>query len=131
MQGSPTRWRGFWQQQGWGRQPMRGLVLRFSADRIEGEGSDVIGPFTFQGQFRGDGSVVLVKQYIGRHQVLYRGQYDGEGTIFGEWSIGEYWRGPFVLHRDRERLVEEELGARVPESDAELVEVGQAGGRMG
>jgi hypothetical protein len=90
---------------------MRGLVLRFSADRIEGEGSDVIGPLTFQGQFRGGGSVVLVKQNLRRHQVLYRGQYDGEGTIFGGWSIGEYWRGPFVLHRDRERLAEEELRA--------------------
>jgi len=38
---------------------------------------------------------VLVKQYVGRHQVLYRGSYDGEGTIRGEWSIGAHWRGIF------------------------------------
>ena len=25
----------------------------------------------------------MVKQYLGRHQVLYEGQYDGEGTISG------------------------------------------------
>jgi hypothetical protein len=76
---------------------MRDLELRFSAGRIEGHGVDIIGPFTFRGEYDDSGSVVLVKQYLRRHQVVYQGRYDGEGTIFGEWSIGELWRGPFAL----------------------------------
>jgi hypothetical protein len=94
------RWRGYWEQRAYGRQPMRDLVLRFSAGRIEGQGVDLIGPFTFRGEYDQTGCVVLVKQYLRRHQVLYRGHYDGEGTIFGEWSIGELWRGPFALSPD-------------------------------
>ena len=30
----------------------------------------------------------MVKLFLGRHRVLYRGRYDGEGTIHGTWSIG-------------------------------------------
>jgi hypothetical protein len=94
------RWRGYWEQAWWGRQPMRDLVLRFSAGKIEGQGVDVIGRFTFRGEYDQAGSVTLVKQYLGKHQVLYRGRYDGEGTIFGEWSICPWWRGPFALTLD-------------------------------
>ena len=39
----------------------------------------------------------MVKQYLGRHQVFYQGTYDGEGTIFGEWSIPPLWSGKFAL----------------------------------
>ncbi len=91
------RWRGYWEQAYFGRQVMRDLVLRFCAGRIEGHGADLLGPFTFQGEYDETGAVVLLKQYLKRHQVLYRGRYDGEGTIFGEWSIGEGLRGPFAL----------------------------------
>jgi hypothetical protein len=90
-------WRGFWQQKGWGQQLMHDLQLRFEGGVIEGEGRDIIGPFTFRGKYDNRGSVTLVKQYLGRHSVLYRGSYDGEGTIFGTWSIGEIWSGPFAL----------------------------------
>jgi hypothetical protein len=91
------RWRGYWQQAGFGRQRMRDLVLHFDAGRIEGRGVDIVGPFTFEGEYDETGAVVLVKHYLKRHQVLYRGRYDGEGTIFGEWSIDEQWRGAFAL----------------------------------
>lgn len=90
-------WRGYWEQYGYGRQLMGPLELHFSDGKITGEGRDCIGPFTFAGQYNERGSVVLVKQYLGRHQVLYRGEHDGEGTIFGQWSIGEYYSGPFAL----------------------------------
>jgi hypothetical protein len=93
-------WRGYWEQPGWGRQPMNDLVLRFAGGAVEGEGTDCIGPFTFRGRYDGQGTVTLVKQYLGRHQVLYRGAHDGEGTIFGRWSIGEFWSGPFALRAD-------------------------------
>jgi hypothetical protein len=90
-------WRGYWEQAGWGRQAMTDLELRFTGGLIEGEGRDVIGPFTFHGTYDERGNVRLVKQYVGRHQVEYLGTYDGEGTIFGRWSIGELWSGPFAL----------------------------------
>ena len=101
------RWRGYWEQAVYGRQTMRDLVLRFSAGQIEGEGVDIIAPFTFHGEYDERGNVVLVKQYLNRHQVLYRGSYDGEGTIFGEWSIGEAWRGPFALSPERHEISED------------------------
>ena len=78
-------WRGYWDQQGCGRQLMGPLALRFRDGRIEGEGRDVIGRFTFAGEYDDHGAIRMVKQYLGRHQVLYQGTYDGEGTIFGEW----------------------------------------------
>jgi hypothetical protein len=95
------RWRGYWEQVSWGRQPMQELILRFSSGQVQGHGVDVIGPFTFRGEYDEVGSVVLVKQYFKRHSVLYRGRYDGEGTIFGEWSIDESWRGPFALRPEK------------------------------
>jgi hypothetical protein len=96
-------WRGYWEQAGWGRQLMDGLVLRFADGLVEGEGSDCIGPFTFSGRYDDHGGVVLTKQYVGRHSVLYRGTYDGEGTLFGRWSIGSQWSGPFALSPVRRR----------------------------
>ncbi len=90
-------WRGYWEQTFWGRQPMHDLVLHFGGGRVEGRGTDIIGRFTFSGTYDTHGNVTLVKQYLGRHSVLYRGTYDGEGTIFGHWSIGEAWSGPFAL----------------------------------
>ncbi len=90
-------WRGYWEQGAFGRQPMEPLELRFENGRIEGEGRDCVGPFTFSGQYTENGAVVLVKQYLERHAVMYQGQHDGEGTIFGQWSIGEYYSGNFAL----------------------------------
>ncbi len=93
------RWQGYWEQTIWGRQPMHDLVLTFSAGGyIEGAGRDVIGRFTFRGVYaESTGVVGIIKQYLGGHTVEYRGQYDGEGTIYGQWSIGDAWSGPFAL----------------------------------
>jgi hypothetical protein len=90
-------WRGYWEQTFWGRQPMHDLVLHFADGRVEGRGVDIIGRFTFAGTYDERGNVTLTKQYLGKHAVLYRGTYDGEGTIFGRWSIGTLWSGPFAL----------------------------------
>jgi hypothetical protein len=83
----------------YGRQPMGPLVLRFHQGKIDGEGSDIIGPFTFTGDYDVNGVVRMVKQYLGRrtHQVFYLGIYDGEGTIFGEWRIPPLASGSFAL----------------------------------
>src|SRR4051812_8738529 len=88
---------GFGERPMFGRRARRQLSLRFEGWRIDGEGDDMIGRFTFSGTYDDSGSVALNKQYVGRHQVLYRGAYDGEGSIVGRWSIGEYWSGPFAL----------------------------------
>src|SRR5262245_40832543 len=79
-------WRGHWDQAIYGRQPMGPLVLRFHDGQIDGEGRDIIGPFTFTGEYEENGVIRMVKQYHGKrtHQVFYHGTYDGEGTIFGE-----------------------------------------------
>lgn len=92
-------WHGHWDQELFGRQPMGPLMLRFEDGRIDGEGLDIIGPFTFTGEYDAQGTVRMVKQYHGRrtHQVLYNGSYDGEGTIFGQWHIPPGWTGSFAL----------------------------------
>lgn len=92
------RWDGFWVQTGWGRQAMTPFTLHFLAGRVTGEGRDVVGRFTFSGEYdEVTGELRLVKQYLGRHQVLYVGRPDGEGSIQGTWSIGEHHTGPFLL----------------------------------
>lgn len=95
----PTgRWEGFWYQQHFGRQSMTEFTLRFRHGEVSGEGRDVIGPFLFSGEYdESSGRVRIVKQYIGRHQVLYVGHPDGEGCIQGTWSIGADWTGPFLM----------------------------------
>lgn len=99
-------WRGFWEQRFYGRQLMHDLVLHFSDGKVKGSGVDVIGPFTFQGEYDGEGNVAMIKRYVGRHNVLYRGRFDGEGTIFGQWSIGTQWTGPFALSPNLPRSVD-------------------------
>ena len=92
-----AKWTGWWEQRRLGRRMMHNLVLDVAADgEVSGSGDDCIGPFTFEGQFRADGTVSLIKQYIGRHWVSYEGQNSGEG-IFGTWCISGYWTGKFAL----------------------------------
>lgn len=79
---------GWWEQAGFGRQPMEQLRLRFEAGQITGVGTDIIGPFSFTGTMSGGGQVVMLKRYFGRHTVDYLGMYDGEGLLWGEWRIG-------------------------------------------
>lgn len=66
---------------------METLRIEFDGGNIRGSGSDLIGLFTLTGTIE-DGSVAIVKQYVGRHSVDYLGSYDGEGTMHGMWRIG-------------------------------------------
>jgi hypothetical protein len=91
------KWRGWWQQPGFGRQPMEEFELRFADGVIQGRGRDVVGAFVFKGTYDEQGTVRLLKQYLGKHRVLYEGSYDGEGTIAGTWVIPPAWSGPFAL----------------------------------
>ncbi len=95
---SSGRWEGFWVQEEWGRQAMTPFTLRFTPGEVTGEGRDAIGRFRFTGQYdESTGAVRMIKQYIGRHQVLYIGKPDGEGSIQGTWSMGKDWTGPFLI----------------------------------
>lgn len=109
-----TNWRGYWVQRGLGRQSMYGVVLRFEDGAVRGSGEDCIGRFTFEGTCDTDGTVAMVKQYVGKHQVLYHGQFDGEGTIFGRWSIWPFNSGEFVLTLMRESQASEAIQEIVP-----------------
>jgi len=78
---------GWWEQNGLGRQAMEGLTIEFSEGSIRGGGVDVVGQFTISGAMELGGGVRIVKQYTGRHHVVYIGNYDGEGTLSGTWLI--------------------------------------------
>jgi hypothetical protein len=93
---SLIRCEGWWEQNGFGRQPMVDLRLRFGSGRVQGSGTDIVGPFTFSGLVSPHGSVAMVKQYIGRHSVDYLGTYDGEGVMWGRWRIGPL-HGPWMI----------------------------------
>ena len=89
---------------------MEQLVLQIVQGRIEGSGRDIIAPFAFRGELRDDGSVRMIKQYHRRHAVLYVGNYDGEGTLYGTWDIGGYqgsWLIRFEQHLDGDQQIEE------------------------
>ena len=80
---------GWWEQDGFGRQPMQQLCLSFEGGKLQGSGEDMIGPFTLSGEL-GE-AVVIVKQYLGKHRVDYVGRYDGEGTFWGTWHIDPFY----------------------------------------
>ena len=96
-----AKWTGWWEQRVLGRQNMHNLLLDVAVDgTVTGEGDDCVGPFTFRGQLRSDGTLSLVKQYLGRHRVIYEGCNSGEG-VFGIWHIPGFWSayntGKFAL----------------------------------
>ena len=87
---------GWWDQNGLGRQPMHDLVLTINDGKISGSGTDIVADFTVSGVVREDGKVEILKQYQGRHAVLYVGNYDGEGAYYGEWDIDGF-RGTWFI----------------------------------
>ena len=79
---------GWWEQRWFGRRPMEPLRLAFCPPRIEGSGTDCIGPFVLDGVITSGGGVTLQKTYVGQHDVTYHGHYDGEGRMWGTWKCG-------------------------------------------
>lgn len=71
-----------------GRQPMEGLLVVIEDGRLTGSGVDVVGPFTLEGTCDAEAGVVLVKEYLGAHQVGYWGEYDGASRLWGRWRVG-------------------------------------------
>ena len=89
-------WRGYWVQPLYGRQPMQDFHLRFRDGNIDGHGTDVIGRFVFHGDYDPrTGRVRMVKQYLGKHAVLY----DGTGRC--DPSCRRIWIGGAELFGGR------------------------------
>jgi hypothetical protein len=89
-------WRGFYEQHG--RHFEQELVLEFADGIVRGDGSDGLGSFAVDGEYRvEDGEVRIgwIKTYDGAHSVLYLGVL-AEGRVRGEWRIG-FTRGGFEL----------------------------------
>ncbi|MFT3787455.1 MAG: hypothetical protein QM770_15020 [Tepidisphaeraceae bacterium] len=96
----PTgKWTGFWLQKGMPGRQVMALDIRFVNGRVKGTGHDLIGDFDFSGSYDlTDGSVLVVKQYLGAHKVTYEGRNEGDGQwIWGLWTIGSRDRGGFHL----------------------------------
>jgi hypothetical protein len=76
---------------------MTQFTLNFAGGKVTGRGRDVVGRFTYAGEYdEGTGRVVMIKTYS-THRVIYVGQPDGEGCIQGTWTIEGYDTGPFLL----------------------------------
>ena len=111
------RWTGFFVQP-WipGRHTMR-LDLTFEQGRMEAQGNDWVGPFTFSGSYDPvDGKCTWTKKYLGKHQVSYAGVNEGKG-IWGVWEIRQLWgwyhdRGVFHIWPE----------GMTPAADADLTE---------
>jgi hypothetical protein len=102
----------------------RGFELHFdAAGKATGRGIDVVGPFTFAGTADpATGAVTLTKQYLGKHRVHYEGKPDGEGCIYGTWSIGFTHAG--TRYDDRGNfLMKPELAP--PTGDEPIVRIGR------
>src|SRR5436305_6281466 len=98
-----------------GDRPMENLRISFEQGRLQGSGSDIVGPFTLLGAIAADGVVFIHKQYIGRHHVDYSGALDGEGLMWGQWRI-EFFHGPWMIKiRSCDFDAAEEIGEVVPD----------------
>ncbi len=55
------------------------------------------------------GAVAIRKQYVGKHQVSYQGVYDGEGTMAGDWFIGDLTGKWIISIRRQHQAVSSEI----------------------
>jgi len=87
---------GWWEQDGYGRQPMDDLQLSFSNGSLRGTGSDIVGDFQLNGFLKED-RIYLLKRYIGAHRIEYNGESVGEGTYKGFWSCSGLTGGKWFI----------------------------------
>jgi hypothetical protein len=96
----PLKCSGWWEQEGYGRQPMQELKLMFSYGKIFAEGSDIVGRFEFTG-FLDQERIYLFKQYLGKHHIEYHGESIGEGLYTGDWTCHGYVGGKWLIRIER------------------------------
>jgi hypothetical protein len=80
-------WSGYYEQGG-GRFPQH-MTLEFADGLMRGDGTDGLGTFTIEGEYRvEDGDVRLgwIKTYDGAHSVLYLGTLENN-RISGRWTL--------------------------------------------
>jgi hypothetical protein len=87
---------GWWEQEGFGRQPMNGLIIDFVNGQLFGTGEDIVGQFEMSGTLNGE-AIFIRKQYIRKHAIDYHGIGDGEGSYFGDWSVYGHVGGRWSL----------------------------------
>ncbi len=91
-----------------GRQEMEALRISISSVAVSGSGIDPVGVFTLQGRLSEDGSVDLLKNYLGQHRVRYLGRWDGSKRLWGQWQL-QGMSGPWEIRlRDHEKVGEVE-----------------------
>ena len=78
------------------------MTLEFADGLIRGDGSDGLGAFTIDGEYRVDAGEVRmgwIKTYNGAHSVLYLGRLE-QGKIVGKWKLsmmtGSFALGPAI-----------------------------------
>lgn len=87
---------GWWEQTGFGRQPMHNLQLSFSNGVVGGTGVDMVGEFRFDGYLKGD-VIYLRKRYLRQHEIEYHGTSIGEGAYTGRWHCFNYPGGRWLI----------------------------------
>jgi hypothetical protein len=91
---------GWWEQEGYGRQPMNDLQLTFSDGKIFAQGWDMVGEFEFTGTLTQD-HIYLFKKYIGKHSIEYHGVSIGEGIYTGDWTCWGAVGGKWLIRIER------------------------------
>ena len=84
----PTgEWNGFYLESHRSGRGWMSMYLAFANGRINGEGTDYVGPWVATGSYDLDTGIrSWVKQYLGLHKVMYSGKVSGDG-IRGDWQI--------------------------------------------
>ena len=77
-------WTGFFMEKGKKYDMVLNMELG-SNGKFKGDGSDAVGGFSIQGVLA-NGMAELMKQYIGKHKVIYKGLFNGK-IINGKWSL--------------------------------------------
>ena len=94
-------WQGHYEQVG--KKFPQKMTLEFADGLVRGDGVDLIGTFTLDGEYRVEEGVIRIgwiKTYDGAHSVLYLGILEN-GAITGRWRI--YWvEDRFVLEPERD-----------------------------
>ena len=73
------------------------MYLEFADGRINGEGTDYVGPWVATGSYDLEtGLCSWNKRYLGLHSVDYAGKISSDG-IRGDWSIRNASSGPFHI----------------------------------
>jgi hypothetical protein len=66
--------------------------LSFINGKVIGKGFDEVGPFQWSGTYK-DNDILMEKQYVGAHKVIYKGTKCGHGAFKGTWTICDFHEG--------------------------------------